>query len=621
MEFSNKQASKVRLCLIGNTKLNKMVHSLLPEFRDVADVTIIDSIFNDALHAARRLIEHDAIDVFMSAGANAFYLQDTLPVPVVALEMNQSDLFVALLKARAVSSDVLLLTHAHQQLQTDVGAYFQGLNIAHKTYTTVDEAKDLFNNMQPSRFGVVIGSSFVCDLAEAADIPYVMVYSRESCRNLIQRAIDRAVTEKRRLEQTAFAEFLLENTQTASIVTNADDIIVHFNPGAAQLIPGLKPQRRIDRVLDSRFLQSTSVSAESITLNERLCHVDKKPFEVNDELVGYLYRFRATPMSTISDAKSQSRLIHRSHKMSEVAKLLKVYGATPGTVLLQGETGTGKELAAREIHYASHFSEGPFIAINCAAIPSELFESELFGYADGAFTHSRSGGKSGLLESANNGTFFMDEINALPMPQQAKLLRVLQEREVRPVGSRRSIPLNIKFVAACHHDLMEEVRAGNFREDLYYRLNVFIVNLPPLKDRLEDLEPLMTYFMNKIAEQYQIEIDVDELIRELLPDFSHYNWPGNVRQLENLLERIVVSSSIYGLNDTFRQALRQIAPEIYQRQATTRSISHNGNTLQQVERRKIIEALERFNGNRTRTAEFLGISPTTLWRRLKELEL
>lgn len=621
MEFSNKQTNKVRICLIGNTKLNKMVHALLSEFRDSADVTIIDSIFNDALVSARRLIEHDAIDVFISAGANAFYLQDMLPVPVVALEMNQSDLYVALLKAKAVSNDVLLLTHAHQKLQTDVGAYFQGLQITHKTYTTVDEAKDLFNNMQPARFGAVIGSSFVCDLAEAANIPYVMVYSRESCRNLIQRAIDRGLTERRRLEQTAFAEFLLENTQTASIITNADDIIVHFNPGAASLIPSLKTQRRIDRVLDSRFLQNTTISAESITLNERLCHVDKKPFEVNDELIGYLYRFRATPAASISQTKNQSRLIHRSAKMAEVAKLLKVYGATPGTILLQGETGTGKELAAREIHYASRFKEGPFIAINCAAIPSELFESELFGYADGAFTNSRSGGKSGLLEAANNGTFFMDEINALPLPQQAKLLRVLQEREVRPVGSRRSIPLTIKFVAACHHDLLAEVQAGRFREDLYYRLNVFIVNLPPLKDRIEDLEPLMEFFIEKISEQYQIEIDTNAIINELLPYFSRYHWPGNVRQLENLLERIVVSSSIYGLNDTFHKALQQIATEVFTSNPTTTQNPTNFSTLQQFEHQKILEALNRFNGNRTKTADYLGISPTTLWRRLKDLNV
>lgn len=287
------------------------------------------------------------------------------------------------------------------------------------------------------------------------------------------------------------------------------------------------------------------------------------------------------------------------------------------TVLLKGETGTGKELAAREIHDASKNSAGPFVTVNCAAIPSDLFESELFGYADGAFTGSRIGGRSGLLESANNGTFFLDEVNAMPLAQQAKLLRVLQEKEIRPVGSKRSITLNVKFVAACNIDLYEQVKLGLFREDLYHRLNVFVVVMPSLRERLDDLPALIDYFSHRLCGQYELDIDCDEFRAALLSDFVHFGWPGNVRQLENMLERLLVSYTLYNNIAAFQKALPRIAPEIYA--TTADKPARDGGHLQQVEHDEILRALERFGGNKTQAAEYLGMSQTTLWRRLKSL--
>ena len=211
----------------------------------------------------------------------------------------------------------------------------------------------------------------------------------------------------------------------------------------------------------------------------------------------------------------------------------------------------------------------------------------------------------------------MDEINSLPMPQQAKLLRVLQDREVRPVGARKSVALNIKFVAACNHDLLEEVRAGRFREDLYYRLNVFTVHLPSLRDRPEDIEPLTRYFIHRLSARYQLSVEEEPLCRVLLPVFLPYEWPGNVRQLENLLERLMVSSSMYDNLDEFGEAIPGLAPELFE--SVTGSAADQGH-LRQKEQEEILRVLDQFNGNRTQAAEYLGISQTTLWRRLKEVE-
>lgn len=619
MEFNNAEASRVKVCLIGNSKLSKMVHSLVPEFQSIAEIIIIDSIFNDALLSAKRLVEHDAVDVFISAGANAHYLKDTLPVPVVPLELRQSDLVNAVLKARQISNKILLLSYEHQSTWTEFLDYVEGVDIVHRTYQTAEEARETFHGVEKDGIGVVIGSSFICDLAEQEGLPFVMVYSRESCRHMVRKAISVAGEHKRDSERRAFAQFLLDNAPVPTIVTNREEQVIGYNRSAKQLVKTLALNKRIDRFLDGRFLQTSETIAEGIQLGERLCSVHKSVFEVDGARVGHLYSIEPAPQERKDSDGKSSGLVFASRSMSEVVHFLQVYGATPGAVLLRGETGTGKELAARMIHESSANKDGPFVAINCAAIPGELFESELFGYADGAFTNSRSGGKSGLLEGANNGTFFMDEINTLPLPQQAKLLRVLQEREVRPVGSRRSIGLNIKFVAACNHDLREEVRAGRFREDLYYRLNVFIVNLPPLRDRPEDIEPLTRHFIRTLGQQYSINADEAALTEVLVRDFRCYRWPGNVRQLENLMERLLVSYTLYSSIEQFAAQLRTLVPELYEASDQKDAAPAEGKHLQAMEQEEILKILERFDGNKTKAADYLGISQTTLWRRLKQM--
>lgn len=620
MNFANEEQSRVRVCLIGNSKLSQMVHSLIPEFETVADITIIDNVFFDAVRAARERVERGQVDIFISAGANAFYLQDTLPIPVVALKVEQADQISAVLKARRISPKILMLTYARQETNIEFIKALEGVELVQRTYANAEEAREVFQDLNAQGFGVVIGSSYVCDLAEQRGLPHIMLYSKESCRNLIRKAVRLAGRFKRHAQHTAIAQFLLEHNPHAQIITNRNGQVVAFNPMAQQLLPKLNSNKPIDQYLDSRFSQQPHLMIEGVVLGDRLVRIAKEPFDVGHERVGYLYTLQASPMRALNQEGDGRRLVSRSVRMAEVQHLLQIYGATPGTVLLKGETGTGKELAAREIHASSSHPDGPFIAVNCAAIPSELFESELFGYADGAFTHSRSGGKSGLLEAANHGTFFLDEINAMPLPQQAKLLRVLQEREIRPVGSRRSIALDIKFIAACNLDLQAEVLAGRMREDLYYRLNVFTINLPSLRERIDDLPLLIDYFTDRLCQQYQLDIDRDAFRDTLLPTFSLFNWPGNVRQLENVLERLVVSYSLYGNIALFREALPRLVPELFQSAATQgHSLADGHGHLQQLEQEEILRALERFGGNKSLTAEYLGISQTTLWRRLKVL--
>lgn len=296
--------------------------------------------------------------------------------------------------------------------------------------------------------------------------------------------------------------------------------------------------------------------------------------------------------------------------------------ACNSTVLILGESGTGKELFANAIHNASSRSQGPFIAINCAAIPETLIESELFGYVDGSFTGARKGGQPGKFEMAHGGSIFLDEIGEMSLNVQAKLLRVLQERKVTRIGSSQEVEVDIRIIAATHRDLNKDVQAGRFREDLYYRLAVLEVKVPPLRERPQDIPPLVRFLVQKISTRLgRMPVAVDE---DCLQRMSNYPWPGNVRAMENVLERALVrmgSSRVLqfehlGLlpENALPVAPVEPEPESIRKSSAVRP-------LRDIERDAIAEALSECRGNIKKTASRLGIARNTLYRKMEEYGL
>jgi len=252
-------------------------------------------------------------------------------------------------------------------------------------------------------------------------------------------------------------------------------------------------------------------------------------------------------------------IITNNEKMKNLIKFCERVAQVDTTILIQGESGTGKSVLASYIHQMSQRKNQPFLALNCAAIPEELLESELFGYAEGAFTGANRGGKKGLLESANQGTIFLDEIGEISPKIQAKLLQVIQERKFLPVGGREVKTVDIRIIAATNQNLFEMVEKKQFREDLYYRLHVIDLKLPPLRERKEDIIPLTYYFLNKFNQKYQTSQIISQEALELL---EGYNWPGNVRQLENVMERLVVTSDgLIRLTDLPEMILQNAKPK------------------------------------------------------------
>jgi DNA-binding NtrC family response regulator len=364
--------------------------------------------------------------------------------------------------------------------------------------------------------------------------------------------------------------------------------------------------------------QATLQSAMQ-AVNEGAFYYIQKPFR-NDELVAILRRaaehrrLRVENHSLKQEIKRRERNttgrpIGRSRSWLEVLRLAETVAPTDSTVLITGESGTGKEVIARYIHDLSTRSDDSFLSINCGALPESLLESELFGHVKGSFTGAVKD-KTGLFAAAENGTFFLDEIGETTASTQVKLLRVLQQREVIPVGATESMSVNARVLAATNRDLEEEIKRGSFRSDLFYRLNVIALHLPPLRQRADDIPLLAAAFLARSATQRSEPAKT--LAESAVDAMMAYPWPGNVRELENALERAVIMSAgdVIGADDLpERVTARHAEPLVSERIPATP-------TLEAIERAYIGWVLQNEGGNKSRAADMLGIDPSTLYRKL-----
>ncbi|MGZ8290888.1 MAG: propionate catabolism operon regulatory protein PrpR [Telluria sp.] len=329
---------------------------------------------------------------------------------------------------------------------------------------------------------------------------------------------------------------------------------------------------------------------------------------------------RSVVADTLRAKHGLNDLRGESGAMEKLRQAVVLYARSPATVLIQGETGTGKELVAQAIHRESPRSLGanrPFVAVNCGAIAESLLESELFGHEEGAFTGARRGGHAGLFEAANRGTLFLDEIGEMPLSLQTRLLRVLEEREVVRVGGTRPVAINVRVISATHCDLEARVREGRFRADLFYRLAVLRMALPPLRERVEDVAVLAEWSLKNAlaALGARPHPNLHAEIKACAPLLERYDWPGNVRELRNLAERLALFLAAEPLQSLTPSFVLAVAPELARQgqnapAAAAPALSAPTESVEDV--------LARFGGRRDEAAEYLGISRTTLWRKLRK---
>lgn len=379
------------------------------------------------------------------------------------------------------------------------------------------------------------------------------------------------------------------------------------------------PNSDLIRILETG---KTEMGDIATVLNRNLV-INRLPIIENGQLVGVVSNFKEINDIQRMEMKIRKKFhqkgLEAKHQLADIAgssttmeeckTLAEKYGKTNATVMILGDSGTGKELFAQGIHLSGARAKGPFVAINCAAIPESLLESELFGYDDGTFTGAVKGGKGGLIELAHGGTIFLDEIGEMSLKIQAMLLRILEERQVRRIGGQKLIPVDIRVVVATNRRLETMVEQGEFRKDLYYRLNVLTLDLPPLRERLEDIPVLVESILTEFNDRRQSKIHA--VSDEVLALFSQYDWPGNVRELRNVIERMVLMSE--GDILTMKDA------RFFERKLPKKT--SNQPNKREMEEMAILSVLKETKGNKTMAARKLGVDRSTLWRRIKKYGL
>ena len=344
-----------------------------------------------------------------------------------------------------------------------------------------------------------------------------------------------------------------------------------------------------------------------------------KPFRIEE------LRVRLDRAVQAADLQEENRLLRQqmhthmaygsfigaSEKMRRVYRMIEKVGPRNYSVLILGESGTGKELVARAVHLTSPRRDGPFVPVDCSAITPTLIESELFGYVKGAFTGAMQS-KQGLLEAANGGTLFLDEIGEMPLDMQAKLLRALQERDVKPVGATERRPIDVRIIAATNRDLEAAIKAGAFRQDLYFRLNVVQIKLPPLRERRADIPLLVASFLEKYGTPDEL---LPEISEEAMLIMMGYDWPGNVRELENAVARALAHSSTQAIH------VGDLPSSLHYPQVEKTSLRDEILPLEELERRMILRTLEETGGDKAKASRMLGIGKTTLYRKLKQYKV
>lgn len=618
----------------GYPEMTKMIQEVAAELK--FDVSIVEGVLNEAAQEVQSLIESGKYEVVISRAGTAKTISETTDLPVVYSDSGHFDLMEAFIRAKEYGDNICFVTFPETGFLFDFEQIFEilGFEVTILPYKNQDELIKQIKTAKDMGMDVVVGGGIrAAELVQNHGMKsmYLTISKRTIKRALIlasKVARDRMLVK----ERAEILNAVFNTSEEGILFLNRNEQIEMFNPTAAKIF-GIQEEKIIGQssegiknfklkdLLNKKILYS---GKGNMTFNNLF--ITYEPVIVEQERVGTVITCRE--FSKIQKLENKVRrelhskgLIARSYfndiyyeskKMHDVIELGKLYALTNSTVLIIGESGTGKELIAQGIHNESERKNGPFVAVNCAALPENLLESELFGYAEGAFTGASKGGRQGLFELAHGGTIFLDEIGEIPPYIQTRLLRVLQEKEVMRVGGDRIIPVDIRIVAATNQKLWNLVKEGKFRSDLYFRLNVLHLQVPPLYQRREDIPLLVNHHFERLGSNVRFET----ISHQLQNFFMSYQWPGNIRQLENIVERLYLRFESLKDDKEFIQEIMNETGDMEENISFEDSFIIPKGTMEEVEKHVITQMLEQYDNNRTLVAEKLGISRTTLWKKL-----
>ncbi|QIM47899.1 propionate catabolism operon regulatory protein PrpR [Pusillimonas sp. DMV24BSW_D] len=631
-------APPLHIVAVGLHGLRYLFEALAPEYRRNVQITLLERAYHDAVVEINALCTRGTVDAVVAAGSNGDYLRQHLGLPVILVKVSGLDVMQGLVQAKGVSERVAIVMYGSVPAELSDFVRVLDLPVQLHCYETEADARQCVLQLKREGVEAVVAPGLVVDLAKADGLHGILLYSQRLVREAIEDAVEAARLSRIELARRERVNTILEKLRDAVVAVDVDDRIEVVNPAMVALLeqPAHKLiGRKLGHVSEdlslAKTLQTQKVETEQIQqVGNRTIVMTRLPLLEHGELVGAVLICQDSALIQRLDHSLRSnRSVQSKHTRYRLSNLLGQHDSIvrlralglacakhDASVLIFGESGTGKEILAQGIHAESGRREQPFIAVNCAAFPESLLESELFGYVDGAFTGAARGGKMGVFEAAHTGTLFLDEVGEMPISLQTRLLRVLQERMVTRIGSVMPTPVNVRVIAATHRNLEAEIGEGRFRQDLYYRLNILQLSIPPLRERVEDLPLLVEELLERVAHRIGTEPDgIDTLIPALLKNTLHYDWPGNVRELENVIERMVMM--VFALPDfSPGTLLLDILPA-----ACVKGLSKDAGLKtfrQRLETSQIKQALDACGGDQNAAATALGISRTTLWRRLKQ---
>lgn len=613
-------------CLLYGEAISiyKKIETTLPN-----DVKLIysDGVFKETVNFIKELENSNAVDVFISSGSNAQLAKSSTSLPVVEILPSGFDILLALNKAVKSEScnGVGVLSYQKNIPYLSSVIDILPVPIIERIFNNIEDAKQVLENLAQMNIKHIIGGTFVCDIANAMGMQGYNIISLDSIKNGIERAIEVARARKIEMKKAKQWHTILEFAHEGIVATDDKGLITVFNQSAEKVTGVIKDKAigkpassvlqnsRLEKILKTKKSEINKIQ----DLNTTKIITNRVPIIVEEEVVGSVATFQTideirraehtirhklydsgfVARNSFEDMIGKSEVFHKAQK-----KAMK-YAKSSSSILIKGESGTGKEIFAQSIHNASNRKREPFVSVNCAALSPSLLESELFGYEEGAFTGAKHGGKFGLFELAHQGTIFLDEIAEIPLEIQARLLRVLEERQIMRLGGEKVINIDIRVITATNKDLLRMIENGTFREDLYYRINVLTINLPPLRERTEDIPIFFEFFMKMFREDLSMG-EIHSISRH--PALSRYSWPGNIRQLRNLAERF---ANIYEKGDDINLLLKE----------EHLPVNDEDIIYDEIEIQDILKILNSFNGNKSKTAEYLGISRSTLWRKLNDV--
>lgn len=586
-----------------------------------------------------KAFKEQGVEVIISRGGTATAIKASVDIPVIEIVISGFDIIRAIAKAKEKGKKIAVVGYKNVIYGTKSLEEILDVEIHELAVENFQNAEEAVIKALELGADVVVGDWVSTKTARSHGLETVLITSgKEAIGQAIIEANKIGMVRRQERVRVEQLRAILEFSYEGIVAVDQQGCITLMNPEAEKMTKLSKDtvigKRAKDVLPEIPFQEAMEFGrvrfGELREVRGNMLVHNVVPIVINGQTLGAVATIQDVKHIQFVEEKVRKEQYLKGHvasytfsdivtanaEMKKTIERAQKYASVDSTILISGETGTGKEMFAQSIHNYSMRKDGPFVAVNCAAITENLLESELFGYEEGAFTGAKKGGKKGLFELAHGGTIFLDEIGELSLSIQARLLRVLQEKEIMRVGGDKVIPVNVRVIAATHRDLPKLIAEGKFRRDLFHRLSILLLKIPPLRERKEDITLLIRVLCRDLSKKLQIEAPGFE--QKAIEILQSHNWPGNVRELKNLLERLIV---LKGGGTVTAEDVTDLL-DIYNNEIELNKVENGINwkgTLAELEEQIILATLKTAN-SRAEAAKKLGISTTTLWRKIKKFQ-